>query len=183
MRTYSAAGGNFYNDPRSFVDFAELRRKLSRLLEGGEWDNRQLLQELLKTDLPEFEKDLQERQKELGLESRLGGTTALPLPRPVPSARPVPDRKSLALMQMAGMQKYTEIRVPVLAFYAVPPDLGGQGPAAEAREAFRDEQAKAFQSGVPQARAVRLPLALHEIWRSNEADVLREIQAFIGGLP
>jgi non-heme chloroperoxidase len=36
--------------------------------------------------------------------------------------------------------------------------------------------------GVPSARVVRLPNANHFVFLSNEADVLREMNAFIGGL-
>ena len=41
----------------------------------------------------------------------------------------------------------------------------------------------AFQRGVPQARVVRLEHATHYVFRSNEADVLREIRRFIDALP
>ena len=42
---------------------------------------------------------------------------------------------------------------------------------------------KAFESGLPSARVVRLPHANHYVFQSNEADVLREMNAFIGALP
>jgi pimeloyl-ACP methyl ester carboxylesterase len=45
-----------------------------------------------------------------------------------------------------------------------------------------DEQAKAFESGVPSARVVQLPHANHCVFLSNEADVLREMRAFLAGL-
>jgi len=88
-----------------------------------------------------------------------------------------------------GEQKYTNIPVPILAIYALPHDLGPVGDAA-ARAAFEanDEattgaQAKAFASGVPSARVVRLPHANHFVFMSNEADVLREMESFLGSLP
>ena len=90
----------------------------------------------------------------------------------------------------AGEQKYTNIPVPILAIYAVPHDLGPAGGDGAARAAFEanDEattgaQAKAFESGVPSARIVRLPHANHYVFLSNEADVLREMNAFLGSLP
>ena len=59
-----------------------------------------------------------------------------------------------------------------------------QRAAYEARdEITTGAQAKAFEEGVPTARVVRLPHARHYIFRSNEADVLREINGFIAGLP
>jgi pimeloyl-ACP methyl ester carboxylesterase len=44
------------------------------------------------------------------------------------------------------------------------------------------KQAKAFEEGVPGARVVRLANADHYVFLSNEADVLRELRAFIAGL-
>jgi len=45
------------------------------------------------------------------------------------------------------------------------------------------EQADAFQAGNPQARVVRIANANHFVFRSNEADVLREMNGFIAKLP
>jgi pimeloyl-ACP methyl ester carboxylesterase len=78
-----------------------------------------------------------------------------------------------------GMRAYRRIPVPVLAIYAVNAnwerdDGTGWTNAAQARE---------FERGVPGARVVRLTNADHYVFRSNEADVLREIEAFIGSLP
>jgi hypothetical protein len=42
--------------------------------------------------------------------------------------------------------------------------------------------ANAFQAGVPSAHVVRLAHANHFIFNSNEADVLREINAFTATL-
>jgi hypothetical protein len=89
-----------------------------------------------------------------------------------------------------GMQKYNKIPVPILAIYALPHDRGplaSPDPALRAAQDARDEettgaQAKAFESGLPTAKVVRIPHADHYVFRSNEADVLREIHAFIAGL-
>ena len=85
---------------------------------------------------------------------------------------------------MAGMQKYTDIRIPVLAIFALPHATGEafkddvERAAADARdEATAGAQAKAFDSGVPSARVVRLPHANHFVFISNEDDVLREMNA------
>ena len=90
-----------------------------------------------------------------------------------------------------GEQKYTELKVPVLAIFAVPHDLGPESEespaaraAAEASDLIRTtSQLKAFEQGVPTARVVRLPHANHFIFISNEADVLREIVSFASNLP
>ena len=89
---------------------------------------------------------------------------------------------------MAGLRKYTEIGAPILAIYALPHDTVPNNPqdaAAEARDltSITGPQAKAFEAAFPSARVVRLPRASHYVFQSNEADVLREVNAFIGSLP
>jgi non-heme chloroperoxidase len=44
-------------------------------------------------------------------------------------------------------------------------------------------QAAAFEKGVASSRVVRLPHANHDVIVSNEADVLREMNTFLGSLP
>src|SRR6516162_5714643 len=138
-----------------------------------------LVHELLETNLPGFERDLQQRQKELQV-----------MP-PALLAQASISMPEAAQAIQTGEQKYTNIPVPVLAIYAVPHDLGPlPGVDVTARAAFEasdeattGEQAKAFESGVPSARVVRLPHANHYVFFSNEADVLREMNAFLGSLP
>jgi alpha-beta hydrolase superfamily lysophospholipase len=48
---------------------------------------------------------------------------------------------------------------------------------------MKQDQVAAFEAGVPSARVVRLENASHEVFRSNESEVLREIHDFIDGLP
>ena len=49
-------------------------------------------------------------------------------------------------------------------------------------DALTEKQAKAFEDGVPTARVIRLRGAHHYVYLSNEADVLREMRAFLTGL-
>ena len=162
------------------IDLLDLQKKLDQLQPGkGPQDPRQLIAELLETSLPGFERDLRAMRKDL--ESA---------PRASP-AQPPPAMPAAAQAIMAGQQKYTDIRVPILAIYALPHDLGPQfkedaaaRAAAEALDiAKTGAQAKAFETGLPSARVVRLPRANHYVFLSNEADVLREMNAFIGSLP
>jgi non-heme chloroperoxidase len=96
---------------------------------------------------------------------------------------------------LAGMKKYTSIHVPVLAIFAIPHDLGawikenGDPAVRAAAEAFSvheaawaEKQAKAFERGVSSARVVRIHLANHAVFLSNEAEVLHEMTAFIATL-
>lgn len=186
----------------------------------GPSDLKPLVQELLQDELPGFEKDMRELQMDLqvqppgfpnpsaddlvsfptfrvwvlrtrglnppeaelrqAFESTTNGGVALKLR--------FQPRVSAAIR--AGEQRYTDIRVPALAIYAVPHTLepyANNDPAARAAYEARDTasteaQAKAFELGVPSARVVRLHLANHYIYQSNEADVLREMRAFLAGL-
>jgi pimeloyl-ACP methyl ester carboxylesterase len=45
---------------------------------------------------------------------------------------------------------------------------------------FIERQAQAIEDGVPTAHVVRLSRAHHYVFLSNEADVLREMRAFLG---
>ena len=75
----------------------------------------------------------------------------------------------------------------MLAIFAVPHSFGPNAPKDPniiAERNARDlAQVEAFQAGNPGAKVVRLPNADHFVFYSNEADVLREMNAFISGLP
>jgi pimeloyl-ACP methyl ester carboxylesterase len=164
------------------IDLVDLERKLAQLHPGsGPVDSRPLIKELLETTLPTFERDLREQAKNLA---------AMP-----PALLAAQSAQAAALTGptreiMNGMQKYTKIPVPILAIFALPHDRGplaGGDTAARAAQDARDEettgaQVKAFEAGLPTAKVVRIPHADHFVFRSNEADVLREMNAFIAGL-
>jgi non-heme chloroperoxidase len=88
-----------------------------------------------------------------------------------------------------GRQKYTNLRVPILAIYAIPQDYGAYysdpatREAAEVGDAVGEEaQARAFENGVSSARVIRIPHANHYVFLSNEADVLQDMRLFLAGL-
>ena len=92
----------------------------------------------------------------------------------------------------AGQQRYAgPIRDPILAIFAVPHDMKemyANDPAAQKTAEAEDlvktgAQVEAFQRGLPSARVVRLPHANHYVFDSNQAEVLTEVDAFIGTLP
>jgi pimeloyl-ACP methyl ester carboxylesterase len=110
------------------------------------------------------------------------------LPMPPGAEHPTDPRQAI----FAGQQKYTDIKVRALAIYAAPHDRGpnfmkddpaGRAKAEAADLAIVGALADAFEKGVPSARVVRLPHANHNVFQSNEADVLREMNAFIASLP
>lgn len=91
----------------------------------------------------------------------------------------------------AGFRKYTEIRAPILAIFAIPhsdpPWLAtAKDDVREKTQAFNqqfgalaEKQVRAFEEGLPDAHVVRIPNAHHYVFMTNEADVLRELRAFI----
>jgi non-heme chloroperoxidase len=202
------------------IDSRELLKKMEQLKAASTpEDERQLIGELLKDNLPQFERDLRERQTDLSApwptpppptdadrknfdtwrarQKRVSGVS-FPESEVRQTHQSTPDghversQTNPALYQAisAGEQKYTAVRVPVLAIYAVPQDYGpfvSDNPAVrdaiDAVDAPQNEaHAKAFETRVPSARVVRLPHANHYIFMSNEADVLREMRAFLSGL-
>jgi len=158
-------------------------------------DRKRLFDDVLQTSLPGFERDLRETEK--GLRAA---------PPPVKSGKPAPvpdtplqaqgwsvpeaelrmeqetsarrhgaaDRAGQVILQ--GRQKYTALRVPILAIYCLPHQDD------DSHEAADEMQAHAFESGMRSARVVRLPQADRMVFLSNEADVLREMRAFLGSL-
>jgi non-heme chloroperoxidase len=108
-------------------------------------------------------------------------------------ARNFPGAQAFAAI-MASDRAYTHIPVPALVIFALPhiPESGiNKSTDPTTREAARvyyagidaatKRQAKALEEGVPAARVIRMRGA-HHIFLSNEADVLREMRAFLAGL-
>jgi non-heme chloroperoxidase len=96
---------------------------------------------------------------------------------------------------------YTNIRVPVLSFFAVPGQPAEPHPNDPPQYQPKDEQEraaiaafdaatmvfivryeKALLAAVPNARIVDLPGARHYVFLDREAEVLREMRPFIEGL-
>ncbi len=177
----------FYNRSQGdlTLDSIELREKTEQLLTAtSAQDEEQLVDELLQTTLPQIEKELRARKKELEAQPILPQNQQTQA-----SARP-PVVLSPPVAIFEGEQKYADIRVPILAIFAIPHDLGSgfkndqsSQAAWEAMDiAQTGAQANAFESGLPSARVVRLPHANHYVFQSNEADVLREMNAFLSTL-
>ena len=194
------------------MDRLELIRKLQQLQPEVTPSDLKTVQQLLQQDLPSFEKDLRDEEGLVQAESKLPPSPPRRADRTSFSAYHAwqmkawgwafpeselrqdfesnPDGsvgKALVHAEAqaikAGLQEYTDIKVPALAIYVLPPESPDNDPAARA---LRDRvvadtmaQASAFEAGVPSARVVRLPNAEHYVFLSNEADVLREMRAFL----
>jgi pimeloyl-ACP methyl ester carboxylesterase len=157
-------------------DAEEVRKKLEVLQHG----DGHVAQQLLAIDLPRLTKDLQMIPKD--------GVIRDPVVRAV-NGPPLP---SVAQAIFAGEQKYFGVSgVPVLAIFADPhyngplpvPDTPAQAAADAQDKAMMDSIVTAFEQAMPSAHMVRLVHANHYVFRSNEADVLREVNAFMAGIP
>ena len=142
----------------------------------------------------------------MALAGRLPPANRLPLPPPFPESE---SRASTADYQSArralkaigeGTKKrdYSKIRAPVLSLFAtfrpaddplrydMPKDPQERA-VVEVFEAatmvYIKRYEKSLLTAVPSARIVELPGANHYIFLSNEADVLREITAFVAHPP
>lgn len=164
---YDSATGNY------FLDAADLQQKLRRL----NWslsthDTRAMIHALLDRDLPRMEKDLRDWLERIHF---------------MPDSTPAPSISAIDNAILFGGEKFNHVPVPTLAIFADPhadPPRTGVDPATLAREQAEDslsttQQVNAFAAGIPSARIVRLPHANHYVFQSNEADVLREMNAFL----
>jgi non-heme chloroperoxidase len=123
--------------------------------------------------LDQLGKDMQQIKEALALQKP-------PYPPPPPP---------IGLAIHFGQQKYTQIPVPILAIVVCPHNFDRVNAAAEAKAAMVADdrarctaQADAFAAGVPSAHVVRFPNADHYVFNSNQADVIREMNDFLGKL-
>jgi non-heme chloroperoxidase len=96
----------------------------------------------------------------------------------------------LEIKESTATPDYAHVRAPALAIFAgsLPEAIGKiEDPTqrAEAQKSFLDRHEgliNDFRKGMPGAHVVELVGAEHYVFRSNEADVLREMRAFFGRL-
>jgi pimeloyl-ACP methyl ester carboxylesterase len=167
------------------LDMIDVRNKIDQLLpDGGDPSGPIQPTEALLAALPQLEKELKDQVK-------LQQAVAPPTSEPSLPPDPHPATASPFAAIVSGEHKYTEIKVPCLAFFAVPHDMSRVFPGNAALHAAiaaadlerQTRLANAFEAGVPSAKVIRLPKADHYIFRSNEAEVFRAMNDFLGGLP
>lgn len=158
----------FYNvaEGEPLQDRAELRRLLKEA-EAGPDLGLELRRKLLAS--------MRQNEEELrsSIESDEKSPPAPPTPPP-PDMPPMPPQFNAIMMNPV---KYTKIPVPVLAIFATQRDPDPN------EEAWRERQIRAFEAGIPSAHVVRLAHADHEVFATNEADVIREMTTFLKALP
>lgn len=159
------------------LDSIELRNQLRQFINGYAMEPVKGYDSLI-ANLQRVEKEVKEQRRETG---------DLP-PTPV-SPRMTPDLFAI----MEGRESFTTIHDPALVIFADEDNLGpasGDDPQTRAqavRQALmkrrKELQIAAFERQVPSAHVVVIPQGTHYVFRSNEADVLREMNTFIAALP
>jgi pimeloyl-ACP methyl ester carboxylesterase len=169
----AATGFAFYDPahPSMVIEMNGIKRRIDEIEAGGVNEQKKLLE--LEAAIAKFETVLHQSNAE------------------IVNMPPLPPRSAMSAAITFGEQKYTSIPVPALAIYACPHNWDRFFPNDPARRAalLADDTARctewadAFAAGVPTARVVRLPNADHYVFNSNEADVVREMNAFLAKLP
>ncbi len=163
----------------TLINLYDVQRKLAHLSPAlSPRALESLLKELLTTSLPLMERDMRAWSQSLAM-------------RPDRDVTPAPfARDFVADSLFAGEQKFTAIRGPVLAIFAAPREpspalLKDSVALARSDSTYLADvmpQITAFERGTPGARVIRIPHSNHYVFRSNEAEVLRAVFAFIDGL-
>jgi non-heme chloroperoxidase len=161
-------------------DAPALRRELEALTTpSGPKEKAAQVAQLLQVNLPRVQKELQGLQQQLQTN-----------PDSVLNFKITPQVRINAAI-LNGFEIFDAVHCPVLAIFAdphsPPPDLAKDPTKAEQ---WTEEDRKritafadAFQAGNPTAHVVRIAGASHFVFRSNEAEVLQEMNAFIATLP
>jgi non-heme chloroperoxidase len=154
------------------VDMAELLRRLKHLSTVDPQLEKLQLQQLQQSGLlRQFQRQVARMSK--NLES---------LPPTPPNAAPDPPNPVAAynLAQDKGQRAFIDVKGPLLVIAAAPHErYKGRPPKEYERETQR---LTALEKRLPNARIVRIPFASHFIYRSNEAQVVREMNAFMDGI-
>jgi non-heme chloroperoxidase len=152
-------------------DVNALRRALTRLPIAQPSEIPMLLREI-RAELPKLDKNLH----------WYGDYAAVAQDSAGPALHTPEQRVSDAMA--LGALKYTDVKPPILAIFAVPKPCvpSCDDPFRVNANRWLTVHVDAFEKAYPAARIVRLPLANHFVWRSNEADVLREMNSFMDGL-
>jgi hypothetical protein len=105
-------------------------------------------------------------------------------PPPAAGHAPTTFEEKISNAVLSGAQKFTQIQVPILTLFGDPPaGPPNVDPKVGTVETARwDEQVNASAVGVPSAHVVKLANAQHELWITNQADVVREMKAFMATL-
>ena len=168
----AATGFAFYDPahPPLEIEMNDIKRRIDEIEAGGVDEKNKLLE--LEAAVVRFKAVLHQSNEA------------------VANLPPIPPRTPIGAAMTFGMQKYTNIPVPVLAIYACPHnwDRFPTGDPTRKAALVADDTARcnawadAFSRGVPGARVVRIPNADHYVYLSNERQVVAEMNGFLAGL-
>ena len=153
------------------VDSSIIRRDLADLMSAPPSRWKSLIDEIEST-VPGLRKDLAAIRMQAD-----GQPDGPPAPRPM-----LQDRIREAIV--TSERRYSGTNVPALAIFASPHACATncESEAWKAFDAFSAAQANAVEASVPTTRVVRVANSDHYVFRSNEADVVRQMDAFLASL-
>lgn len=164
------------------IDTLELRRELTASLDAISPEEARRAIDRLREMLPQYETDLAEEKK---LWTTTPAMSAAEYNAQVKERATREGRIEKAALD--GERRYTELRCPVLAIFALPHDHGlPPGPKRDAVDAWEIKTfgplADSFEAGVPGAHVIRIAHARHGVFESNPDEVVRDIEEFVDGL-
>lgn len=165
------------------IDLNQMRTELDKLTPDLTNEEEHIILKKVQRDFTGFERDL---NREDVRTSMLADSPPSSTP-----AKVVPTAPSPGSAILLGLRKFTMLSGHILAIFAIPhrlqqSDFKNAAALAEFK-AYDEHQTSAiadnFERGVSGAKVVRIRNADHYIFRSNETDVLREIETFVSSLP
>jgi non-heme chloroperoxidase len=168
----AAVSWAFYDPahPQLEIEMNGIKKRIEEIEAGGVDEQRKLRE--LETAVEKFEVVLHQSNED------------------VKTMPPLPPRSPIQAALNFGVEEYTRIPVPVLAIFACPHDWSLFFPNDPNRRAERlaadtarcTAQADALQHGVPGAQVVRIANADHYVYRSNQQQVIDEMEKFLSTL-
>ncbi len=164
------------------IDTLELKRALIESLDAISPAEQQWAIEQLQAMLPQFQAELAEQKKMASSAPAMSQAD-----HDATLKERATEEGAIEQAALNGERRFDSIPCPTLAIFALPHDHGlPPGPKRDAVDAWERQTfgplADGFETGVPGARVIRIPYAQHAVYKSNEAQVLQEMEKFIGNL-
>jgi hypothetical protein len=152
------------------MNIAAVRRELDQFEVIPLRDAKPMVSDLLQTRLPRLQKQLEEFQQQISTVPDTAGPQSAPT-----------DQALIGKAIIWGEHEYAKIAPPALVLIAFPYDFDrdNKSPNAKLDLERRAAQAAAVEAGMTNAKVIRLPYANHYLFRSNEAEVEREMNTFM----
>ena len=152
------------------MNIAAVRRELDQFEVIPLRDAKPMVADLLETRLPRLQKQLQEFQQMISTVPDTAGPQSAPT-----------DQALIGKAITWGVHEYTKIPAPALVLIAFPYDFDrdNKSPNAKLDLERRAAQAAAVEAGMTNAKVVKLAYANHYLFRSNGAEVERDMNSFM----